>query len=233
MTRIPLELPLKLLLALLTLAATAAPCTLAQESARARAQRSLPAPFFQSVSALAADPNSPGIPDGPLFNKALEGLAKGVPLDRLMPAIEALAGRLGDARSALGPTAAIPLLVAGADALQKGLPADALRSLDSDETRSATAVLVLTELREAGVPTDRALAVLREAASQRTREDRILDIVGLVRRLIRDGRPPSDAADQVRRGLRAGRGNGDVGPPVPPGSDPTSDRASSGRSRGG
>ena len=90
-------------------------------------------------------------------------------------------------------------------------------------------MLVLTELHETGVPADRALEVLREATAQRTREDRMLDIPADVRRLVREGRPPSDAADQVRRGLQRGRGNGGVGPPVTPGSDPTTDR----RPRGG
>ncbi len=221
MTRIPLTLP--------TLAILVAPAAHAQESARARAQRTLPADVFANVSALAVDGSSSGIPDGPLFNKALEGVAKRVPMDRLMPAIETLAGRLGRARTALGPTAGVPLLVAGVDALQRGVPARALRALDSEATRSPTAVLVLTELHETGVPTDRALEVLREAAAQRTREDRMLDIPADVRRLVREGRPPSDAADQVRRGLQRDRGNGGVGPPVPPGSDPTTDR----RPRGG
>ena len=220
-------------LTLLTLAILVTPAAQAQESARERAQRTLPADVFANVSALAADGSSSGIPDGPLFNKALEGMAKRVPMDRLMPAIEALAGRLGQARNAFGPTAAVPLLVAGADALQRGVPADALRSLDSEATRSPTAVLVLTELHDAGVPTDRALAVLREATAQRTREDRMLDIPANVRRLIREGRPPSDAADQVRRGLQRGRGNGGVGPPVPPGSEPATDRVSPTRPRGG
>jgi len=225
MTRTPLTL--------LTLAILVTPALHAQETARERAQRTLPAAVFESVSALAADMDASGIPDEPLFNKALEGVAKRVASDRLMPAIEAYAGRLGEARSAFGPTAAVPLLIAGADALQRGVPSEALRSLDSGATRSPMAVLVLAELHEAGVPTDRALAMLREATAQRTREDRMLDIPAEVRRLIRDGRPPSDAADQVRRGLRRGRGNGDVGPPVPPGSEPATDRAARTRTRGG
>ena len=225
MTRTPLTL--------LTLVVLVTPAAQAQESARERAQRTLPAAIFENVSALAADVSSSGILDEPLFNKALEGVAKRVPVDRLMPVIEAYAGRLGEARDAFGPTAAVPLLVAGADALQRGVPADALRSLDSETARSPMAVLVLAELHETGVPTDRALAVLREATAQRIREDRMLDIPADVRRLIREGRPPSDAADQVRRGLQRGRGNGDVGPPVPPGSEPTTDRATDTRTRGG
>jgi len=225
MTRTPLTL--------LTLAVLVTPAAQAQETARERAQRTLPAAVFENVSALAADGSSSGIPDEPLFSKALEGVAKRVSMDRLMPVIEAYAGRLGEARNAFGPTAAVPSLVAGADALLRGVPADALRSLDSEAARSPMAVLVLTELHEAGVPTDRALAVLRDAIARRIREDRMLDIPADVRRLIREGRPPSDAADQVRRGLQRGRGNGDVGPPVPPGSEPTTDRASRTRTRGG
>ena len=95
-------------LTLLTLAILVAPAAHAQESARARAQRTLPADVFANVSALAVDGSSSGIPDGPLFNKALEGVAKRVPMDRLMPAIETLAGRLGRARTALGPTSSSP-----------------------------------------------------------------------------------------------------------------------------
>jgi hypothetical protein len=84
-------------------------------------------------------------------------------------------------------------------------------------------VLVLAELLESGVPMDRALAILRQAIEQRTQDARMLDITARVRRLIRDGVPPHEAVDRVRRALRRDRGR--VGPPIPPGSEPlTSDR---------
>jgi len=195
----------------------------AQETARARAQRELPAELFQNLTGLADDMSAAGIPDEPLFNKALEGMAKRVPPDRLMPAVRAYANRLGEARGALGPTAEIPLLVAGADALQRGVTSDALRSLPRDRPRSPVALLVLAELLESGVPQDRAIAILRQAMQQRTQDARMLDIASRVRRLIRDGVPPQEAIDRVRRSLRRDRGG--VGPPVPPGSEPTtSDR---------
>ena len=198
----------------------------AQESARDRARRTLPPDVFQEVSALAEDMAVSGVPDEPLFMKALEGMARRYPRDRWLPAVRELAGRLREARLALGPTAGIPLLKAGADAIQNGVPTDALRSLPSDRPRSATDILVLTELVESGVPTDRALALLREANAQRTRDDRVLDIPARVRALIRDGVAPQDAVDRVRRILQRDRG-GSVGPPVPPGSEPvTRDRLS-------
>ena len=78
------------------LVAMALPTTVrAQESARDRAQRVLPAEVFQSLAALAEEGASSGIPTEPLFSKALEGLAKRVPASRLMPAIQSYASRLG------------------------------------------------------------------------------------------------------------------------------------------
>ncbi len=208
------------LAALMTLGVTA---LAAQESARSRAQRDLPAEVFRAVEALVLEMAPSGIPEGPLFNKALEGTAKRVPSARLLPAVRAYADRLGQARSALGPTASIPLLVAGADAIQRGVPGETLRQLPSDRPRSPVAVLVLAELLESGVPTDRALEVMRQAMEQRTRDVRLLDIPVQLRRLIRDGVPPREAMDRVRRGLRRDRG-GHVGPAVPPGDDAVATR---------
>lgn len=218
--------------ALALLTATFAPDGLsAQESARQRAEATLPPAVYENLNTLAAELAAQGIPDEPLFNKALEGMAKRVPPDRLLPAIRQYAGRLGDARGALGPNADLALIVAGADALQRGVPREALRSLPSDRPRSPVALLVLAELLESGVPQDRALAIVRQAMEQRTRDARMLAITARVRRLIRDGVPPRDAVDRVRRALQRERGG--VGPPVPPGSEPILDRIRRRRAGGG
>ncbi|NQU42977.1 hypothetical protein HQ520_06810 [bacterium] len=82
------------------------------------------------------------------------------------------------------------------------------------------AVLVLADLVESGVPAERALEVLHEALRQRTREHEMLRLGGQVRQLMRQGQSPQDAAEQVRRALHGGRGMG-MGPPVPPGSEPS------------
>jgi len=192
----------------------------AQETARSRAEQVLPPDIFRDVAALADRASAEGIPDEPLFNKALEGMAKRVPPARLFPAIEAYVGRLGQARGALGPGANVPSLVAGADALRRGVSSDALRSLDQNRGRSPMAILVLAELVESGVPADRALAVLREAMAQQTRDDRILNIPARIRIMIRNGTAPTDAADRIRRLLESGGGTSDGLPPVPPGSEP-------------
>lgn len=204
------------------LGVTTASSLLAQESPRERAARTLPPDVFEDVRTLATEMSASGIPDGPLYNKALEGMAKRVPRDRLLPAVRAYGNRLGQARGALGPGASTPLVVAGADALQRGVPDDALRSLPRDRPRSPMALLVLAELMENGVPADRALDVVRQAMAQRTQDARMLQIPARIRRLIRDGVPPQEAIDRVRRGLQRDRGG--VGPALPPGAEPLSDR---------
>jgi hypothetical protein len=191
----------------------------AQETARERAQRALPPEVFRGLTTLADEVRTDGIPDEPLFVKALEGAAKRVPADRLLPAVRAYAGRLGEARRAFGVEAPTPLLVAGADALQRGVSPETLRALPGDRPRSPMAVVVLADLLESGVPADRALDLLREAMVQRAREDRMLDISARVRRLIRQGLTPQEAIDRVRRSLQRAR-DGVIGPPVPPGSEP-------------
>ena len=98
----------RIALTLLFVVALAANGLTAQESARARAQRTLPPDVFAGVAALANEMADLDIPDGPLFNKALEGTAKRVPAERLLPAIRAYADRLGQARTAFGPAASVP-----------------------------------------------------------------------------------------------------------------------------
>ena len=191
----------------------------AQETPRTRAQGALPEDVFLQVDAVARSAAREGIPADVLFNKALEGAAKRVPADRLLPAVEAYAGRLREARFAFGPEAHAPLLVAGADALQRGVGRELLRGLGQSEERSPMAVLVLADLVETGISNDQALELVREAMQRRARQQDMLDMPGEVRRLMRQGRSAQDAVEQVRRGLSRGRG-GAMTPPVAPGSEP-------------
>ena len=210
----------------------------AQESARERARLALPADLFMEINELASQADRDGIPSDPLFNKALEGMAKRVPSDQLLPAVNRYAFRLREAHGAFGEFSNPPLVVAGADALQRGVDVGALRRLGRGEGGgrgpSPMAVLVLADLVEAGVPAERALGVLQEALRMRAREQHMLGIPAQVRQLMRQGQSPQDAADQVRRALGQGRGGGGVGPPVPPGSEPMiPGRRGPGNGRGG
>ena len=226
----------RILALMIFLAASTGPLW-AQETARSRAQEVLPAQVFQGVEALASQVAQEGIPSEALYNKALEGMAKRVPPDRLLPAISRYAGQLRQAREAFGSAGTGPLLVAGADALQRGVELEVLRRFGQGEEEgpgpSPMAVLVLADLVEAGVPADRALGVLQEAMRMRTQEQQMLGISARVRQLMRQGQSPQDAAEQVRRSLQRGRRGGGVGPPVPPGSEPsTPGRRQTGRGGG-
>jgi hypothetical protein len=192
----------------------------AQESPRARAQSLLSAEVFAKVDALARAAEQDGIPGDILFSKALEGNAKHVPAERIVPAVQAYSGRLQEARTAFGPGAGGPLLIAGADALQRGVGAELLQSLGRNPARSPTACLVLADLVETGVAGEQALGLVREAMRLRSRDQQMLDMSAQVRRLMRQGESAINAVDQVRRSLQRGRGGG-VTAPVAPGSEPT------------
>jgi len=190
----------------------------AQETARERARATLPPAVYADLDALASGLATDGVPEEPLYAKALEGAAKRVPPERIVPAVRDYALRLGEARQALGAEAPVPLLVAGADALQRGVSRDALRSLPSDRPRSPLAVLALAELVESGVPPERAIAILREAVTQSAPDGGMLDVAARVRRLVRQGATPQEALERVLRALQRNRAR--VGPAVPPGSEP-------------
>lgn len=200
----------------------------AQETPQARARSVLQPEIYNRVEALARALESEGLPAEPIYNKALEGVAKRVPQDRLLPALDGYAGRLRMARSALGPETDVAMLVAGADAIQRGVGPEALGRLNARERHSPMAVLVLADLVETGVPTDEALDVLHEAMRRRMGEQEMMGISGRVRALMGQGRSPQEAMEQVRRMMQR-RGGGDLTAPVAPGAEPLT----RGRRRGG
>lgn len=210
----------------------------AQERARERAREALPKDVFQGIEALVAEVAGEGIPEGPLFNKALEGMAKRVPAQRLLPAVNMYGNRLRQARGAFGDGAGDALVIAGADALQRGVDPESLGQLREGSGNgpdpSPMAVLVLADLMESGLSSAHALGVLHEAMRQRARDHEMLGLPGQMRQLMNQGHSPRSAAEQLRMGLRMGRGRGGMSPPVPPGSKPgTSGRMGKGKGGGG
>ena len=189
----------------------------AQSTARERAREVLAPDALSAVEALAADAEREGLPAEPLFAKALEGAAKGVPPERLLPALNAYAVRLRNARDVFGGRVDAPLLVAGVDALTRGVPAGTLRGLQPGERRPVTLV-VLGDLVESGIPADDALSVVREALRRRSGDDALLEIPAAARRLLRERGNADAALEVLRRRIREGGVR--LGPPAPPGSEP-------------
>jgi hypothetical protein len=177
-----------------------------------------------------------GVPMGPLYDKALEGAAKRVPAARVLPALREYSGRMQRAQGLLGGTPDVPWVVAGADALRRGVSSDALTSIGREAgNRTPLALVVIGDLVEAGVPAGRAMEVMREALVRTTGEEGLLDVPTALRRLVREGDMAPEAAGRVLRAMRDGeslravrRDGRPAGPdrpantrPVPQGSDPT------------
>lgn len=171
--------------------------------------------FGPAVSAriddVLASARKAGVPEDVLVTKALEGAAKGVSGPRVVDALQAYSKRLETANRLLGGSPRTSVLVAAADALEKGVDPVAIRDVGRAAGGDPLALVVLGDLNEARVPTAQAVEVVREALSQGKRGDGLLDISAEVRRNIREGKPPGQAAQAVTQALKGG------GPPGPAG----------------
>ncbi len=194
------------------------------------------------IEAVVEAARSNGVPVAPLYDKAIEGAAKNIPAARVMPALRELSGRMQRAQNLLGGTRELAWVVAGADALLKGVQGDALTLIGQDAgSRTPMALVVMSDLVEDGVPAGRAMEVMREALVRTTGDEGLQDVTTQLRRLVRDGALARDAAGEVLRAMRDGvplrrmRDSAprrpDAGPdarpiarPIPQGSDPTRDR---------
>jgi hypothetical protein len=162
-----------------------------------------------------------GLPAEPLVDKALEGAAKRADGKRILAAVRSLAASLHSARSALGPAAPEPDLIAGAEALRAGVHQETLAELRTSrgEDESLLAPLaVMTDLIARGVPADTAAAVVLHLAHQGATDADFGTMQHDVERDIGAGAPPASAASV--------RGRGHDGPAV-------SDGASAKAPRGG
>jgi rhodanese-related sulfurtransferase len=172
----------------------------------------------KAVVTIAADAAARGLPVEPLVEKAIEGGAKGVPADRVIAAVRALAGRLGDAMSALRAAGvAAPsgdVVEGGADALNAGLTGSDVRDLvrvsrppyDPSLTLRVAATLVAL-----GVPAQQALQLVNAMIAAGRSPGDLLTLPAEVQAGVGRGATPSQAAAGLARAAAAGR------PPVPPG----------------
>lgn len=158
-----------------------------------------------------------GIPVALLDSKVAEGRAKGVPMDRIAGAVERRLASLGRAREAMaGAPRAAPVssadLSVGADAIEAGVEPGVLGRLTvaAPGNQRAVAISILTELVNAGVSSENALARVTAAL---TRGPEAL------RRL------PGEAAGE--------RGRGNAGSPPGQGNRGRGNNSAGGRGQGG
>lgn len=184
-------MPTAALRALLLTLACLWPAAAAAQDARLTAR--LDAPTAERVAGLVDSARAERLPSEPLVQKALEGATMGAAGERIVRAVQTLLGNLRGARTALGPEAAEPDLVAGAASLRAGVPSAALRQLRATRPEQPLAVplAVLTDLIARGVPQADAqasvLALARDGGGD-------ADFLALRRRL--EGNVESDAASE-------------------------------------
>ncbi|MEZ4465501.1 MAG: hypothetical protein R3F60_22190 [bacterium] len=151
-----------------------------------------------------------GVPVGPLDRKITEGLAKGVPPALIATAVARLHDRLRAGAGLCGGWARQEdCTVAAADALQVGLPAEAVGELlgrEGAEGDRLEALFAISDLHTRGVPADAALALVTRAQGRGP-----ADATALVKAILAEAdRTGQPAADVARAALAAEGGQ----PPV-------------------
>ncbi|MFW5951062.1 MAG: hypothetical protein ACOCVZ_02990 [Gemmatimonadota bacterium] len=217
-----------------------------QGTADARLERiraALPGPAVQEIEARLQSAIEHELPVDPLLDKAVEGIAKGVPAARISAAVEQLTQQLGRARALLGngaPPAAVDV-TAVADALRRGVPESAVRRLAQRARPGeplALAVHTVGDLMDRGVPGEQAMEVVEAWRGRGGGPDELRQLPAAVERLIRMGVLPEHAAAAVtgegrggppgHPGNQPGAGGKGIGPPdgppIPPGAGPPADR---------
>jgi hypothetical protein len=189
---------------------------------RARLEGRLDARTRAAVERVIDSAGAQGIPAEPLVSKALQGAAMRAPSERIVKAVQQLAGRLTVARGVLGETALTSELDAGAEALRAGVSPDALSKLRHDRPgqQLTVALGVLADLISNGVPADVATTSVLSLARAGMADEQLVAFRREVERDIGIGAPPAAAA-VIRGNLPSlsrtgGTGGGTPGAPTKP-----------------
>jgi len=177
----------------------------------------------RAVRSIAADAAAHGLPVDPLVQKAIEGAAKGVPGDRVIAAVRALAGRLGQAMAAVRDAGvAAPagdVVEGGADALNAGFSgrqvSDLVRVSQPPQDPALT-LRVAATLAALGVPTTQAFHLVEGMISAGRSPSDLLGLPGQVQTGVARGATPAQAAAGLARAA-GGAPPGRLPDWVPPG----------------
>lgn len=157
-----------------------------------------------------------GLPIDGVADKALEGIAKGVPSERLVPVLDEMVGRLAEADRAL---ARIPASLAsrqqlveeGADALRRGADRAALESLAAEASAEAEprhlslAIRELGELGEHGAATPMAGVALGRMVSRGYAAGALDELSDRVRDALAEGAEPAEVLEEIALRADSGR----------------------------
>jgi len=212
----------QLALGLVLVLSTVLPHGLGAQDVAARLDGRVPPEAQRAVRGIAADAAARGLPVEPLVQKAIEGGAKGVPADRVIAAVRALAGRLGEAMAAMHEAGvAAPsgdVVEGGADALNAGLSGGQVRELmrmSHPPYDPALTLRVAATLAALGVPAKQTVQLLAGMISAGRSLGDLLSLPGQVQTGVAHGATPAQAAAGLARaagGTPPGRSPGWVPP---------------------
>jgi hypothetical protein len=160
----------------------------------------------QAITRLGDSLRAARLPDEPLYAKAAEGVLKGAEDGRIVAAVRTLARELGEARAALGASAADADIVAAASALHVGATPAMLTQLrethraagNAAPSSLATPLIALADLLTRRVPASAAAAAIDSLVARRAPADDFAALRAAVERDIDAGRAPE--ASVVQRG---------------------------------
>ena len=159
------------------------------------------------VVAMIDSARNDGLPTEPLVQKAFEGVGKGAPSGLIISALHDYLSDLRRARTALGPTASISDVEAGALALRNKIDVHYLERLRATKAaaplRIATALNVLSYIRGIGVHPDTAANVITSLVLASATDDQLLALKDDIERDIAGGVSAALALSARGQGLTA------------------------------
>lgn len=192
---------------LLGMAATA-PAQQTDDLARVRVK--FPVAQVERLETILAEAQEDGVPRELLVEKAVEGAAKGHRPAVVIQAVSTLADEMRATVRLLGRETPAPGIEKATDAIRHGVEPDVVRRLARTSPRDFPLFLqAIEDLLHAGVELETAQGMVLDAATSGMASQDVLALPQSVRRLVREGSSPIEAATAIRRSL-SGR------PTIPP-----------------
>jgi hypothetical protein len=200
-------------------------------AARLTARGAAPA-LVERVRALVAGAQEEGLPAWPIENKALEGIAKHAPADRIAPVLEQVRNRLRQGLSVTQAAGLVPppgeVVAAAAEALGRGMTAEDVRGLIRGAPApeaAAAGLTVAASLAAQGLERRAAVRAVHDAYGRGPGPQQLFELPSVVADLTARGSSMADVARRILEGgglplpPMAGEGAGKGGRPgaLPPG----------------
>ena len=168
-----------------------------------------------SVERIISAAEEAGVPRTLLVEKAVEGAAKNAEPRMLVEGVRTWTEELRGAVALLGRGTDPQGLAKAAESIRHGVDPEVVRLLASDYPADYPIMLqTIEDLLHAGVEIDEAQAMVTDAAERGFRGQDVLTLSAALRRLVREGSTPVEAAASIRLNVRAGRSV--IPPPSPP-----------------